>query len=80
MEAIEFINSKGDKEKEKVLLLTDYEFKGQGINGIEVIEKTKMEDKHIVVTSQYLSDMKNFNEKIRTFQKMYLNDIPLLLV
>jgi hypothetical protein len=72
MEAIEFINSIEEKEKGKVLLLTDYEFKGQGINGIGLIEKTKMEDKHILVTNKYLSDIKEFKEKsdfLKTCQK-----------
>jgi hypothetical protein len=80
MEAINYLNKMGDKEKEKVLLLTAYKFKGQDINGIAVIEKTNMYDKHILVTSQYISDMKNFNEKVRTFNKMYLNDMALLVV
>jgi predicted N-acyltransferase len=80
MEAINYLNTMGDKEKEKVFLLTAYKFKGQDINGIVVIEKTNMYDKHILVTSQYISDMKNFNEKVRTFNKMYLSDMPLLVV
>ena len=80
MEAIKYINSKEEKEREKVFLLTDYKFKGESINGIVVIEKTNMYDRHILVTSQYLSEMKNFNEKTKTVGKMHINDVPLVLI
>ncbi|MDR2617027.1 MAG: HAMP domain-containing histidine kinase [Endomicrobium sp.] len=78
IEAMTCINSIEDKSR--IFLITDYKLKKQDINGIVLIEKTNMYDKHILVTSQYLSEMKEFNEKIRTFNKMYINDIPLLLV
>ena len=78
LEAIEFINSL--EEKNNVLLLTDYEFKGQGINGVVVIEKTNMHDKHILVTSKYLSEIKEFEEKskfLKITPKMYINEISM---
>ena len=76
LEAIEYINSV--KEKKNVLLLTDYELRKQSINGIEVIEKTGMQAKHILVTSKYLSEIKEFEEKskfLKISSKMYINDI-----
>jgi two-component sensor histidine kinase len=81
MEAIEFINSMEDKDK--VLLLTEYEIKGERINGVEVIEKTKTQDKHILVTNKYLSDIEEFKEKngfLKICHKMYINDIPFAVV
>ncbi|MDR1522957.1 MAG: hypothetical protein LBS29_03315, partial [Endomicrobium sp.] len=67
----------------KVFLIVDYELGKQTINGINVIEKTSMYDRHILVTNQYLCDMRNFNEKaqfLKMFPKSYLNDIPLLVI
>ncbi|MDR1417938.1 MAG: PAS domain-containing sensor histidine kinase [Endomicrobium sp.] len=77
LEAINFLNSIEDKSK--VFLFTDYELKGQDINGIEVIEKSQMHERHVLVTSKDLSDIKNFNEKIRLFNKLHLYEIPLSL-
>ncbi|MDR0617634.1 MAG: hypothetical protein LBG23_02575, partial [Endomicrobium sp.] len=78
IEAMTYINSVQDKSR--VFLITDYKFKEQRINGIEVIEKTNMYGRHVLVTSQHLSDMKNFNEKTRTVGKMHINDVPLILI
>jgi hypothetical protein len=83
VEAINYLNTMGDKEKEKVLLLTAYKFKGQDINGIVVIEKTNMYDKHILVTSRYLSEIKEFKEKsafLKICHKICLNEIPFAVV
>jgi hypothetical protein len=40
-----------------------------------------MQDRHILMTSKYLSDRKEFKEKssfLKTFHKMYLDKIDLL--
>jgi hypothetical protein len=81
MEAIEFINRMGDKRK--VFLIADYELKGEEINGIEVIEKSGMKDRHILMTNKDISDIKEFKEKskfIKIFHKMYVNDINIVVV
>jgi signal transduction histidine kinase len=80
--AIKYINS--IKEKKKVLLLTDYELGDEEelINGINVIEKTNLKDSHVLVTSSYLSEIKEFEEKsdfLKICPKTYLNDITLVL-
>ncbi|HLX52948.1 MAG TPA: hypothetical protein VKR58_03355, partial [Aquella sp.] len=51
-EAINFINSFPAPDKEKICLLADYELLHQGINGLEVIEKTKIK-RSSLVTSHY---------------------------
>jgi anti-sigma regulatory factor (Ser/Thr protein kinase) len=78
IKAIEFINSMEDKSK--VFLFVDYELKGQGINGINVIEKSGMQERHLIMTSKYLRDIKEFKEKsnfLKMFHKMYLNDVDI---
>ena len=43
-----------------------------------MIEKTGMQVKHILVTSKYLSEIKEFEEKskfLKICNKMYINDI-----
>jgi len=52
MEVVEFLNNLTDAEKKKVFLLTDYELLKQGLHGLNVIEKTKVE-RSILVTSHY---------------------------
>jgi hypothetical protein len=37
-----------------------------------------MYDNHILVTNQYLSEIKNFSEKVKTLGKMHIND-PLII-
>jgi hypothetical protein len=80
LETIEYISSL--KDKRKVLLLTKYELKGQEVNGIEVIEKSNMKDRHILVTGLHLSKIKEFNEKsefLKIFNRSLLNDVPVVL-
>ncbi|MDR2066551.1 MAG: hypothetical protein LBP57_01745 [Endomicrobium sp.] len=48
-----------------------------------MIEKTKLQDKHIVMTSKYLSDIKEFEEKsgfLKICHKMYLNEISFEII
>ncbi|HLX52892.1 MAG TPA: PAS domain-containing sensor histidine kinase, partial [Aquella sp.] len=51
-EAVNFINSLSDKEKKNICLLTDYELLHQNINGLQVIEQTKIK-RSTLVTSHY---------------------------
>ncbi|GHT95496.1 hypothetical protein FACS1894122_13040 [Alphaproteobacteria bacterium] len=79
-EAIGYINS--SKQKDKILLLTDYELRNQDMNGIDVIEKTDMQKQSIVVTSVYTYKIKNFPEKakfIKLVSKLYMNEIPIVM-
>jgi hypothetical protein len=80
LETIDFINSV--KEKDKVFLLADYELRNQGVNGIDVIERSGMQNRSILVTNAYLSKIKDFNEKckfIKLLPKLYINDISITL-
>jgi len=52
VEAVNFINSLSDKEKINICLLTDYELLHQSINGLQVIEQTKIK-RSTLVTSHY---------------------------
>ncbi|MCC2644616.1 MAG: hypothetical protein K0R94_394 [Burkholderiales bacterium] len=51
-EAIQFLNALTDEEKKKVFLLTDYELLKQQLNGLDIINKTKIE-RSILVTSHH---------------------------
>ncbi|MDR2399566.1 MAG: hypothetical protein LBD61_03970, partial [Endomicrobium sp.] len=78
LETIEYINSL--KDKRKVLLLTKYELKGQEVNGIGVVEKSNMKDRHIIITRLHLSKIKEFNEKngfLKIFSRSLLKDAPI---
>ncbi|GHT94837.1 hypothetical protein FACS1894122_11830 [Alphaproteobacteria bacterium] len=79
-EAIGYINS--SKQKDKILLLTDYELRNQNMNGIDVIEKTDMQKQSIVLTSVYTYKIKKFSEKakfIKLVSKLYMNEIPIVM-
>ncbi|GHU11736.1 hypothetical protein FACS189449_03810 [Alphaproteobacteria bacterium] len=79
-EAIDYINS--SKEKDKILLLADYELRNQDINGVDVIEKTNMQKQSILVTSVYTYKMENFSEKakfLKMVSKLYMNEIPVVM-
>jgi hypothetical protein len=70
------------ENKEKVLLLTDYRLEGQEVNGIDIIEEAGMKERHILVTGEEVSRIKDFNKKstfLKMVPKMYINDIPLRL-
>jgi hypothetical protein len=69
--------------KEKVILLTDYEFKDRGLNGIDVIEECNMQERSILVTDVYISKIKDFNKKskfLKVLHKAYINNDILLVV
>lgn len=55
-EALCFINNLPDDEKAKVFLLTDYELLEQELNGLHVVEKSKVEQS-VLVTSHYANDI-----------------------
>ena len=78
VEALKYLKSL--ESKEKVFLIADYELTEQDLTGINVIDKSGMKDRHLLVTNMYLSDIKELNKKIayiKIFHKMYINDISL---
>jgi hypothetical protein len=80
VEAIEFINT--TKEKDKILLLADYDLRDQNVNGIDVIERSGMQNKSILATSWHISKIKNFDEKskfIKILQKTLINDVSIVV-
>jgi hypothetical protein len=63
--------------------LSDYELENQELNGIDVIEKSNMQEQHIFVTVLQTSEIKDFGEKskfLKMFNKTYFNDIPLIIL
>jgi hypothetical protein len=52
IEAVSFINSISEQEKDNICLLTDYELLGQNIDGLGVIEQTQIK-RSTLVTSHY---------------------------
>jgi hypothetical protein len=70
------------ENKEKVFLIADYELKEE-LNGIDIIEKAGMKERHVLVTSMYLGDIKDFSRKseyIKIFHKNLLEEIPFVKV
>ncbi|MDR2399347.1 MAG: hypothetical protein LBD61_02785, partial [Endomicrobium sp.] len=63
VEALNYLNSLDNNEKEKVFLLCEYEFRKQDIRGVEIIEKSGLKERHLLVTNVYLSDIKDFDER-----------------
>jgi hypothetical protein len=79
IEALEYLNSL--KNKERVFLIADYGLRKQEITGIEVIKKSGMKERHILVTDAYLADIKNFEKEskhIKIFPKMYIDDVTIV--
>jgi hypothetical protein len=48
--------------------LADYELRDQKVNGIGVIEKSGMQNQSIIVTSAYVSRIKDFSEKSKSIK------------
>ncbi|MDR3256841.1 MAG: GHKL domain-containing protein [Endomicrobium sp.] len=80
LETIDFINSA--KEKDKIFLLSDYQLRDQNIDGIEVIEKCNMQDRHILITSMHTTKIKDFDKKckfLKILNKSFINDVSILI-
>ncbi|MDR2251772.1 MAG: GHKL domain-containing protein [Endomicrobium sp.] len=79
-EALNYLKSL--KNKEKVLLIADYELK-EDINGIDIIEEAGMKERHVLVTNMYLGEIKDFSRKseyLKIFHKNLLQEIPFVRV
>jgi PAS domain S-box-containing protein len=79
-EALKYLKSL--ENKEKVLLIVDYELK-EDINGIDVIEEAGMKERHVLVTNMYLGAIKDFSRKseyLKMFHKDLLEKIPFIRV
>ncbi|MDR1245051.1 MAG: hybrid sensor histidine kinase/response regulator [Endomicrobium sp.] len=77
-EALKYLKSL--ENKEKVLLIVDYELK-EDINGIDVIEEAGMKERHVLVTNMYLGAIKDFSRKseyLKMFHKDLLEKIPFI--
>ncbi|MDR0968483.1 MAG: GHKL domain-containing protein [Holosporaceae bacterium] len=78
-DVIDFVNSR--QNKDKIVLLADYELKNQDVNGIEVIEKCGIERRSVIVTGSYTREIKNFSEKFKVAKflpKSCINDVRLV--
>lgn len=79
--AIDFINSLSARHKNKVCLLTDYELLNQDINGLEVIEQTKIK-RSILVTSHYTNSgvrLQAMDLKVRILPKKLVYAVAMKL-
>lgn len=80
-DAFNFINS--FKEKEKIFLLADYDLRNQNINGIDVIEKCKLQRQSILVSSRQVHKIRNFSDKskfIKFLSKAHIPNIPFKII
>ncbi|MDR2395436.1 MAG: GHKL domain-containing protein [Endomicrobium sp.] len=79
-DAINYINS---KKRGRSFLLVDYELRDQGINGVEVIEECKMQNRSILVTKNiHAVRIKDFDKKsefLKILPKMYVKNVQILL-
>ncbi|MDR1104395.1 MAG: GHKL domain-containing protein [Endomicrobium sp.] len=79
-EALKYLKSL--ERKDKVFLIADYELK-EDINGIDVIEEAGMKERHILVTGEEISRIKDFSRKseyLKMFHKDLLEEIPFVRV
>ncbi|MCC2644297.1 MAG: hypothetical protein K0R94_75 [Burkholderiales bacterium] len=58
-EVINYINTLTIQQKEKVLLLTDFELLGQSINGLEVVAKTMVQGAILVTSYSSTSEIQD---------------------
>lgn len=65
-ETINFIQNLSTFEKKKVFLLTDYELINQGINGLDIIEKTGIERSILTTSHHAKKDIRTRASKIGT--------------
>lgn len=77
-DVIQFIEKFSPEQKEKALLLADYELLYQELNGLEIIEKSKITHS-ILVTSHYsnhavLDELKE--AKVKILPKLFISEIP----
>jgi PAS domain S-box-containing protein len=78
-DVIDFIDEMQKSERNKILLLSDYELLGQPFNGLDVIKKTKCE-RAILVTSYYSkSDVRSRASKmdVKLLPKHLAHEIPI---
>jgi nitrogen-specific signal transduction histidine kinase len=80
-ETIDFINSFDNKSN--IFLLSDYELRNHGLNGIDVIKKTSMQKQSIIVTNGYnQKNIQNFSEKtgVKILPKPHISDTVIVEV
>ena len=55
-------------DKSKLFLLADYELRGQELDGIDIIEHSRMQGKSLLVTSSHASEIRFFSERCVAFK------------
>ncbi len=81
IDAIEFIHSLSVREKDQLLLLTDYELLRQGLHGLDIVKRTQVK-RSILVTSHHNNDVvrdlaKLTNTKI--LPKPLASEVPIIV-
>lgn len=80
-EALDFIKSLADEEKDRVVLLSDYELLKQNLNGLDIIEQAGI-TRSILVTSHYTNQkIRKRTEKIgtRLLPKLLASETPIII-
>ncbi len=82
IDTLNFINNLTEEDRQRVLLLTDFELLQQKFNGLDVIDKLKIE-RSILVTSHYLNEAvheraNNMNTKI--LPKQLASEVSIIIV
>ncbi|HMT02414.1 MAG TPA: PAS domain-containing sensor histidine kinase [Burkholderiales bacterium] len=79
-EVVNYLNNLSDIERQKVLLLTDYELLKQNINGLDIIKKSNIKNA-ILVTSYYANSKVREvagKENIKILPKSLSVDVPII--
>lgn len=80
-EALDYINGLSDTDKRRVFLLTDFELLKQELNGLQIVEKSRIE-RSILVTSHYANkDVQTQAIKTGTkiLSKQLASEVPIII-
>jgi len=80
-DAIDFIHTLSEEERKRVFLLTDFELLKQDLNGLHVVEKTKVQ-RSILVTSHYANVVvreRAVSLGTKVLPKQLASEIPIIL-
>ncbi|MCA9508361.1 MAG: hypothetical protein KC505_08075, partial [Myxococcales bacterium] len=81
-EALSYIHQLKDEQKNKTILLADYELLHQELDGLDVISQAAVENA-ILVTSRFSNrDLQNeLNElNVKMLPKLYISEVPINVV
>jgi signal transduction histidine kinase len=79
--AIKYLKSLSTAERERILLLTDYELIHQSVNGLDVISETQIKRSILVTNHQYINDIssKALELGVPILPKILSADVPVII-